>query len=590
MLLLLGASGVPAVRSAEDVRDLLRVGMRVEIEGRLRGDGSFQADVVKLKGDRKESLRIEGLLSSIDPNAGHLEVAGFRLAFDAAAGIPDGSGGSLDPDGLVPEGRIRMHVSRAEGRLRVKSIRRLDSRDRDTEVTAPVEAIRVRGRRRMEVVVLGRRFRCDETTEFRDPEGNRITLDFTRVDTFHRLVDDDDRRPEEQFRLGDLVTVGGEVQVDMIPEENLDLFDPLEDSDVLFSRVSTRLELASTPHPDIDVFVKVAASEPVGPFDTFHPVRSEGQVRLAEANILLRRFFTRRLALEVGRQDFDEKREWLYDENLDGVRLYLDLDPVRAELSVSTNFSETTEADEGVVNYILYTSYEMPHRRELAFYIIDREDNRHPDVDYNRRWYGLRSFGRLGKMDEYWVELSWMRGEKQGRALEGSAWEVGFTHVLRGVLFEPSFTFGYAWASGDRDFRDNVDGNFRQPGFEDNNDKFNGVNSFRYYGELFDPELSNMRIFTSDVGFRWSRRGSIDIAYHTYRQVVRRSNIHGGNLLIEPWGRQTDIGDEIDFIAGYEKLWNIDLELIVGVFRPGTAFAPFNDTAVRSKLEIEFNF
>ena len=585
------ASFAPAgARSDRDARELLQEGMRVEVEGRLREEGVYEADVVKMKGDRRESLRIEGILEAINLPEGTLNVAGVILVVSDSTDVIDGEGKISALERLDKGMRVRTHVTMDSGEIRAEKIKVLKSKDRDTEITAPVERLVVHGRRRMEIIVLGERFQCDNYTAFFDPDGGRLYFGFTDLDIYSRLVDNDDERPAEQLGLGEILTVGGEFQLDLIPEENFDLYDEM-DSDVLFSRISTRLELSSKPHPDVDLLLKVAGSEPVGPFDPFHPVRSDGKLRLAEANLIWRRVFTRRLGLEVGRQDFDEKREWLYDENLDGVRLYVDMDPVRTEVSISTYFSERTERDQGVINYILYTSYDMGHKRQFAAYIIHREDRDHPNTNFDRRWYGLRSFGAMGKSIDYWIELALMRGDKQGRTLDGRAFDIGFTHVLKGVLLEPSFTFGYAYASGDHDYRDNIDGNFRQTGFDDNNDKFNGVNSFKYYGEVFDPELSNMRIYTSGVGFRWARRGSVDILYHIYRQVVAKRNVHGGNFLVEPWGTFKALGDEIDILAGYEKLWNrIDLELIVGFFRPDYAYGPFHDTATRTKLEVEDNF
>ena len=589
--LLASPSILPAAGSGWDAKDLLLDGMRIKVEGRLRGEGVYRADGVKLKGDRKESLRVEGILKEVDGDGGSLDIAGVHLSFDAETEFLDAGGDTIAPEKITPGGRVRAHVTWVRGSLRATSLRMLDSRDLDTEITATVERISLRDSRRMEIVVLGKTFKCDENTAFTDPDGGRMDFDFTGLDIYQRLVDTDDQRPRDQFSLGELLTVGGEFQVDMIPEDNFDLYDFETASDVIYSKLSSRLEFSSSPHPDVDLFEKGAVNDPVGPYDPFHPVRSEGSLKLAEASLLWKKVFTRRLGLEIGRQRFDEKREWLYNRNLDGVRVFLNLGPTHTEISWTENMSETKEQDKGVINYMLYSSWEMSRHREMAFYVIDREDMDHPDINFDRRYYGLRSFGSVGKSIDYWIEGAIMRGERNGRALDGNAFDVGFTQSLRGVPFEPSFTLGYAYGSGDKDYRDNIDGNFRQTGFDRNNDKFNGVNSFKYYGELFNPELSNMRIFTADLGFRWSRQGSFDIVYHTFQQVVAKQNVHGGNLLTEPWGTFKDIGDEIDLLTGYEKLWGrIDMELILGVFRPGWAFGPFLDAATRTKLEIEYNF
>ena len=63
-----------------------------------------------------------------------------------------------------------------------------------------------------------------------------------------------------------------------------------------------------------------------------------------------------------------------------------------------------------------------------------------------------------------------------------------------------------------------MDHAFRQTGIQDNNDKFGGVTSFKYYGELLEPELSNLHILTAGIGRRFGRRMSLDLIYHNYRQ------------------------------------------------------------------------
>jgi len=62
-------------------------------------------------------------------------------------------------------------VKRVGGMIRAVRIDVADSRDKDTEVTSRVENITVRGNHSMEISILGKRFRCDQNTEFIDPDG-----------------------------------------------------------------------------------------------------------------------------------------------------------------------------------------------------------------------------------------------------------------------------------------------------------------------------------------------------------------------------------------------------------------------------------
>ena len=71
---------------------------------------------------------------------------------------------------------------------------------------------------------------------------------------------------------------------------------------------------------------------------------------------------------------------------------------------------------------------------------------------------------------------------------------------------------------------------------------------------------------------------------------MANNKVHGSNLLIEPSGDGTAIGDEVDFIMGYEKFKNIDVKFVAGFFLPGSAFIPPADIASRTRFQVEYNF
>ena len=99
--------------------------------------------------------------------------------------------------------------------------------------------------------------------------------------------------------------------------------------------------------------------------------------------------------------------------------------------------------------------------------------------------------------------------------------------MLRGIADNPADallgfadnqTFGVAFGSGDNNRRDGVDRNYRQSGLQDNNARFAGVTSFKFYGETVEPELSNLLIGTAAIGVRPTPRSSVDLVYHYYAQ------------------------------------------------------------------------
>jgi hypothetical protein len=66
----------------------------------------------------------------------------------------------------------------------------------------------------------------------------------------------------------------------------------------------------------------------------------------------------------------------------------------------------------------------------------------------------------------------------------------------------PSLTLAYARGSGGEDSATR-DANFRQTGLHENKARLAGVKRLRRYGELLQPDLSNLAITTLGSGIRW---------------------------------------------------------------------------------------
>src|SRR5262249_40724325 len=124
--------------------------------------------------------------------------------------------------------------------------------------------------------------------------------------------------------------------------------------------------------------------------------------------------------------------------------------------------------------------------------------------------------------------------------------------------------------------------------------KFGGVTTFKYYGELIDPELSNLGIFTLGVGTLLSDWVSLDLVYHTYKQDVAQkelsfpptdSSLRRATLS----GLDADVGSEIDLIFGYRRFESWDLEIVGAYFDSGDAFT-VGDDAEYLKVQLRYRF
>lgn len=290
--------------------------------------------------------------------------------------------------------------------------------------------------------------------------------------------------------------------------------------------------------------------------------------------------------VQIGRQDFDDYREWLYDENLDALRVMWTGADLRLELSASTVVADGGEALESTDNLIAYLS-NTDDDKHLAAYIIDRRDRREvPDYPF---LFGARALGEWIPDNEVWAELAFVRGFTGDVELDGYGFDLGTT--WKPDISSPwYFSGGYAFGSGDSDLSDGVDSSFRQSGLQDNSSKLGGVTSFKYYGELLDPELSNIRILSLGVGRRFTKRHSLDLIWHRYRQDEAVSRLRDSNLDRRPNGIDTYLGDEIDLVWGsrWNRSWS--MEIVLSTFLPGSAFDLDDDPAHYGKFQLRYRF
>jgi len=283
------------------------------------------------------------------------------------------------------------------------------------------------------------------------------------------------------------------------------------------------------------------------------------------------------LDFQIGRQDFDERREWLWDENLDAVRVWYRHPAFRVEVSASTVFWDSSERNEESSNFIAYVTNNNPDK-VVGAYVVDRRgtyvyDPRDGDraTDNYPIHFGARAFGEWIPGTDSWLEISSLRGYREFSDLDGFGFDVGST--IKPAAIEPYYVnVGFAFGSGDDDPFDGVDETFRQTGFQDNNDKLGGVTSFRYYGELLDPELSNLEIWTLGAGRRFGRALSLDLLFHDYRQDVAADRLIETALRKAPNGLSADLGWEVDLVLGVRFWKGWDFEAIVSRFEPGAAF------------------
>jgi alginate production protein len=420
-------------------------------------------------------------------------------------------------------------------------------------------------------------------------------------------LSDDERRPEDQLQFevfGRPLVIGGEIETELQLRENYDLGTEDEGDDIQLA-AEIKLEAVLMLDDDLVTYTEVKAG---GEHDLHRQgggASGEGEVQLSEAWVLKTGLLGTPLALQVGRQQLQDRREWWWDEDLDMVRLhYFGRDVhgfvgVGRELGHYSTLGARQPDERDIIRTVASVSWDWMDRQELHLYFLDQHDaspfeaigarigeDAIDDVDGDLTWLGMRVRGRVkadfpGKF-YYWADLALLTGHEDELELDelangdaivtghvrnrarGWAFDVGASLELP-FAFEPYLTLAYARGSGG-------DETFRQTGLHGNNGKLRGNARFRYYGEVLRPELSNLAIATIALGIPIGEDGWIETVWHDYRQVSLEDSLAGSRLDLDPEGLRRGIGQELDIVASYRPPSGWDFELTGGVFRAGPAF------------------
>ena len=421
---------------------------------------------------------------------------------------------------------------------------------------------------------------------------SRVAGETTQETQEERAVQvvDPDAPPRTRITLAPLLTFGGKLELEYRLEQNFDLNDARDDD---LSTLKPELSLAFSfdPTEDFKTYLNVKLSKQF-PFEDERGTEDrDTKLELAQAFVSLREL-VQGLSLQVGRQRFKDDREWLYDEELDGVRVVYRWSDFSLDLSASRKGIVdrdllNSDSKERIDNYVLSGRYAPSKQLEVGAYSLARHD--HSASRQRPIFFGLYASGEMIRNLDYWLELAHVRGRSGSKKIRGTGVDVGSTYQFP-LPMKPSLIVSYAFGTGDPNPNDRADKNFRQTGLQDNSDKLTGVTRVKYYGELFDPELSNLSIFTGGFGIRPAKKTSLELLYHYYLQDEASTKIRDSQLDIKPTGLSRRLGNEIDLIAGYRRIHDVDVELKLGYFIPGKAFPAGADNSFFAKFKVQLNF
>jgi alginate production protein len=295
---------------------------------------------------------------------------------------------------------------------------------------------------------------------------------------------------------------------------------------------------------------------------------------------------------QLGRQRFREPREWIFDEYQDALRLYyIRSAPLVIEAAYIHAINPIKEKFTTWTDYFVRVRWYTDARSRFAAYVLARRDS---DESRQRQpvWWGVRYVGQVTGAISSWADLVLQRGEDKLRPVRSYAVDLGATVTAADIGWKPAFTLGYAKGSGDETNSDEFDNTYRQTGYEDNVSRMSGRGRTKYYGNLLDPELSNLKVYTASVGIQPYRDGSLELVYHTYHQEYADDNLRGSGLVdppARPNGVSTDIGWAMDIVIRIPRLWDaLGMKWTLAMFNPGEAFAPRQANAYFGQVNVTF--
>lgn len=418
-----------------------------------------------------------------------------------------------------------------------------------------------------------------------DLTGDAIKPGTSKKENGNKTTFDPDDRSSLAYQITPELSVGGKVNLELKLKSNEDLDDEEPDRLLLLESL---LSLAAMYQltPDIEIFGETRLSDEDSLEDTNGKKKEEKLIEFREGYILVRNLFDGPFGVQIGRQKLKDNREWLIDERLDAVRVFFEEGPWSGELSMSSMLIDPDGNEDKITNYLASLTFEYAKKSTITLFGMSREDRSNRDRD--PVYLGVQAAGRLKKRRRYWLDSAVMMGHDRRRDLLGVGLDAGWSQQFKHPL-KPSYTLGFAFGSGDDKAKDNKDREFQQTDLQDNTGRYFGRTKFSYYGEVFDPELSNMMIFTVGVGIVPSKNLSLDLVYHYYELVELSDELRDAAVVEDLTGKDKHLGHEIDLILGLKFTDNIRGSFTAGAFLPGSAFKE-DRAAYATQFKIQMSF
>ncbi len=276
---------------------------------------------------------------------------------------------------------------------------------------------------------------------------------------------------------------------------------------------------------------------------------------------------------KIGRTIFRDLRTWWYDNELDVIKIYKNETLLSWDASVGgrvndnrINIGDQRVGLEDSLYFIFHMDYHYYFKKHIEFFAIYEKNKKENKNQLG--WFGFRTYGNYRTNLNYWIDVgkiftsdTYLNNTKQ--LINGYALDLG------SIYKSDKFSLGLDLAYGSGGTNNN---RYLQPKTSNNKTSILGNTRYRYYGEIVDPQLSNIQIYSIFAGSFLSQNTSIETAYHYYRQNEASIYLSNSRLQISPNGKNRDIGHGIDIIFGQNHNNKSGLQLVLSSFLGGNAF------------------
>ncbi len=562
-------------------------GIALEVKGHWDTSGAFIAeDIEQLPNPRSPKLR--GQIQSINKSKNTLTILGRTIHLTKSTRFVEPEPTQTTLASLKVGQHIEVSCTiRDDGSWKARKIKSKNVKT-SSKIKGSITQVSVDGTAPDTLIIHGLIIILNEKTDINWPRGELDKLEYRQF-KYAALSGAELSDDGVVIGKGLLLTAKYRGQMENASEYDLQQNFGADRSDV---QPGLRLELTTFLTENISGLAQVRWRKRYAlDTDSLAVLSESKELNITQLYVLFRKLGDPHLALQVGRQDFDEPREWLFDDYLDAIRFhYIATEGFVAQAALIVSVSPIKDKFDSWTDYFAQVGWRFDKHSVTNAYVLKRKDtslrNREPI------WWGLRYFGRPAPSFRSWFDIAIMRGEDKGRSQ--SAWAVDFGTTYRPVnigAVKPSLTVGYAIGSGDKVSGDPESQEFRQTGYQDNVATLGGVSSVRYYGEALNPELSNIKILTAGLGAVHQNGASLETIYHSYKQHRLDPDLAKTALLnppARPNGSSVDLGWGVDVIATSPEFWErFQLRYTLSVFKPGLAFDPRQETALLNRLNVD---